>query len=209
MASEENSDILVASYTISAPAAPVSPAVTSQKNEIKDDKDDGLATTNSTTTTSYTISKPVTTNSDKDNKRDSSITATFNVSSAVIGNNLSSNKKTDEDDDPDLDNNRISSNGEEIIRTKSSKEQLQPRSLFELDNASSLTLADKLRHEANKYSDDNEVGDSVKIGNSNNKGVITTASSIETPPASPSLVNSSATERRPSWRLKVDAGSKV
>lgn len=32
---------------------------------------------------------------------------------------------------------------------------IQTRSLFDIDNASSLSLADKLRNEANKYSDDN------------------------------------------------------
>lgn len=41
---------------------------------------------------------------------------------------------------------------------------IQTRSLFDIDNASSLSLADKLRNEANKYSDDNAGRDHMGTG---------------------------------------------
>lgn len=41
---------------------------------------------------------------------------------------------------------------------------IQTRSLFDIDNASSLSLADKLRNEANKYSDDNAGRDYIGTG---------------------------------------------
>lgn len=71
------------------------------------------------------------------------------------------------------------------------------RSLFELDNASSLSLADKLRNEANKYAD---VSDSEKGMKKPSNSNPTSPTSYQPPPSS---------ERRPSWRLKLDAGSKV
>uniref|UniRef100_A0A182PMH7 ANK_REP_REGION domain-containing protein n=1 Tax=Anopheles epiroticus TaxID=199890 RepID=A0A182PMH7_9DIPT len=120
------------------------------------------------------------------------------------------------------------------------------RSLFDIDNANSLTLAEKLRHEANKYaiaavadgeldghplsrvptsnSTTNSGGESHSTGNSgsstnapaDNSAVSVAGAAGEVPP-SPTLRKADTTaatttgvtaERRPSWRLKVDGGSK-
>lgn len=96
------------------------------------------------------------------------------------------------------------------------------RSLLDLDNASSLSLADKLRNEANKYSDEDRSNATNCVGDTNhsqNHRIGSAGSDSET--ATSGLVthatlhlNSgasvpSATERRPSWRLKLDSGSKV
>lgn len=72
----------------------------------------------------------------------------------------------------------------------------EKRSLFDLDNENSITLADKLRNEANKYYDDGV----VKI---NEDDVVLRRGANSTYDAN------AAAERRPSWRLKFDAGSKV
>ncbi|XP_052873601.1 protein phosphatase 1 regulatory subunit 12A [Anopheles cruzii] len=139
------------------------------------------------------------------------------------------------------------------------------RSLFDIDNANSLTLAEKLRHEANKYaiaaadadsetlatvdaaghsaggrmphrpsSVTNNTNENTTVGDGDNGNTNAptdnSAASAAPPhvvPLSPSLrkegVNTvpvtttttagsgggnAATERRPSWRLKVDNGSK-
>ncbi|XP_050097580.1 protein phosphatase 1 regulatory subunit 12A isoform X4 [Anopheles aquasalis] len=133
--------------------------------------------------------------------------------------------------------------------TTTSSSTYTKRSLFDIDNANSLTLAEKLRHEANKYAiaadADSELGplgedstassravqpatvtntneanpaDSDSTSGSNaanaptdNSASVATAAAA---PLSPSLrkdaatASGSAAERRPSWRLKVDGGSK-
>ncbi|XP_035793882.1 protein phosphatase 1 regulatory subunit 12A-like isoform X6 [Anopheles albimanus] len=132
--------------------------------------------------------------------------------------------------------------------TTTSSSTYTKRSLFDIDNANSLTLAEKLRHEANKYAiaadADSELGplgedstatsravrpatvtntneanpaDSDSNSGSNaaaNAPTDNSASVAVAAPLSPSLrkdaatVSGSAAERRPSWRLKVDGGSK-
>lgn len=90
------------------------------------------------------------------------------------------------------------------------------RSLFDLDNASSLSLADKLRNEANKYSEENQTNADKFSGTENyhqNDKKGETTSVMHPPHLNATAVNTTATtvvtERRPSWRLKLDAGSKV
>uniref|UniRef100_A0A182J872 ANK_REP_REGION domain-containing protein n=1 Tax=Anopheles atroparvus TaxID=41427 RepID=A0A182J872_ANOAO len=135
--------------------------------------------------------------------------------------------------------------------TINSSSSYTKRSLFDIDNANSLTLAEKLRHEANKYaitaSADGELDSSghvlssSRVPNSHqnaptNSGVAggggggsseasetasapadNSASASATVPPSPTLRKADPTattaggataERRPSWRLKVDGGSK-
>lgn len=129
---------------------------------------------------------------------------------------------------------------------KNGKAAIQKRSLLDMDNASSLSLADKLRNEANKYSGENAgrehfgpktetmnvaaceqidkktgtatsptspnglyqscgvASSTSSIGNVSAGGAPATSSSITT-----STTNCHANERRPSWRLKLDAGCKV
>lgn len=74
----------------------------------------------------------------------------------------------------------------------------QPRSLFDIDNATSVKLADKLQQEAKKC-DANAIGDGPFSG------------SIEvSEPLPPSPIHHTIFgERRPSWRLKCDYSSKV
>lgn len=125
---------------------------------------------------------------------------------------------------------------------------IHKRSLLDIDNASSLSLADKLRNEANKYSDENagrennfgtnkeatceqqnvdkKTGSPTTPTSPNglyqSSGVASSTSSISnvnanaTPAATSTIttttttsLNSHANERRPSWRLKLDAGCKV
>lgn len=150
---------------------------------------------------------------------------------------------------------------------------IQTRSLFDIDNASSLSLADKLRNEANKYSDDNagrdHFGTDKELTNrmdadkkctttpksssvtshdqvrsdtrfdekrmqtgisinqqtyanynfkQNSSGARSSSptsptsypfSGIASSTSAPVTMNSHSYERRPSWRLKLDAGCKV
>lgn len=135
---------------------------------------------------------------------------------------------------------------------KNGKAAIQKRSLLDIDNASSLSLADKLRNEANKYADENAGRDnnfglnkeatceqidkktgtpttptspnglyqssgvasstSSSITNVNSNTTHATTSTITTNSTTSSTttsLNSHANERRPSWRLKLDAGCKV
>lgn len=120
---------------------------------------------------------------------------------------------------------------------KNGKAAIQKRSLLDIDNASSLSLADKLRNEANKYSDENAGREHLGT----NKDALNQAANEQsdkktgspTTPTSPTSLyqpnivasstftataasgattttpNSHTNERRPSWRLKLDAGCKV
>ncbi|XP_031620321.1 protein phosphatase 1 regulatory subunit 12A isoform X2 [Contarinia nasturtii] len=115
---------------------------------------------------------------------------------------------------------------------KNGKAAIQKRSLLDIDNASSLSLADKLRNEANKYSDENagreHLGtnkDALNLAANEQTDKKTGSPTTPTSPTSlyqPNIVASSTTaaavattttnshtnERRPSWRLKLDAGCK-
>lgn len=113
---------------------------------------------------------------------------------------------------------------------KNGKAAIQKRSLFDIDNASSLSLADKLRNEANKYSDENAGREHLGT-NKDALNVLAAEQSDKktgspTTPTSPTTLyqpnavvsstsnatttlNSHTNERRPSWRLKLDAGCKV
>lgn len=52
-------------------------------------------------------------------------------------------------------------NQNDRLASATNKSTIQKRSLFDIDNASSLSLADKLRNEANKYSDDSAGRDHI------------------------------------------------
>lgn len=73
----------------------------------------------------------------------------------------------------------------------------QPRSLFDIDNATSVKLADKLQQEARKC-------DASAI----NDAPFTAIGEVEPLPPSP-IHHTIFGERRPSWRLKYDSSSKV
>lgn len=74
----------------------------------------------------------------------------------------------------------------------------QPRSLFDIDNATSVKLADKLQQEAKKC-DANAINDGPMSG---------TSEVFDALPPSP-IHHTIFGERRPSWRLKCDYSSKV
>lgn len=84
------------------------------------------------------------------------------------------------------------------------------RSIFDIENASSLSLAEKLRKEANKYNDitNSIVDTSILSSNSLEHNVAKGKSNANEQPV-PSYENVGIVERRPSWRLKLDIGNKV
>lgn len=98
------------------------------------------------------------------------------------------------------------------------------RSLFDIDNANSISLADKLRNEANKYTENSKPSsESSVVVSSNSKSSSNDNNNEDNDkdkdkelelkpnesmkPSSPSQMGWA--ERRPSWRMKFDAGSKV
>lgn len=105
----------------------------------------------------------------------------------------------------------------------SSPRHFGKKSLFDLDNANSLSLADKLRNEANKYTDMSASNKSLNMmegpgGLDRSKRELITGSTqsltdnvilnhAAAATAAPKQIQYA--ERRPSWRLKFDAGSKV
>lgn len=100
----------------------------------------------------------------------------------------------------------------------SSPRHFGKKSLFDLDNANSLSLADKLRNEANKYTDmsaSNKSLNNVEAPQERSKRELITGSTqsltdnviLNHAAAAPKQIQYA--ERRPSWRLKFDAGSKV
>lgn len=113
---------------------------------------------------------------------------------------------------------------------KNGKAAIHKRSLLDIDNASSLSLADKLRNEANKYSDENagreHFGtnrDALNVATTEQSNKKTGSPITPTSPTAlyqPSIVasstsnatttlNSHTNERRPSWRIRSDTGCKV
>lgn len=120
-----------------------------------------------------------------------SVTATINVpliSSAKTTSSTNSNSDTDANKKTDHQSPPIPT----------------PRSLFDIDNASSLKLADKLQQEARKY-DVNTIDESSTTTTTTNE-----PSSYLNEPLPPSPIHHTIFgERRPSWRLKNDYNNKV
>ncbi|XP_058463701.1 protein phosphatase 1 regulatory subunit 12A isoform X2 [Malaya genurostris] len=212
---------------------------------------------NSSATTMKTSSSvEATTNAkEKDTAESPTVTAVFSVpgvtaATTTTNNNNSSsnnnnvNKKTESDEltrmKPTIGDSSISStpaaavSATATIRTAGSF-STNKRSLFDIDNANSLTLAEKLRQEANKYAEsDKENFAGLKGPASTGNASVTTAPTTTTKsetvtsstpvasvegtvllrketsaPSSPLHQHQQAmAERRPSWRLKVDGGSK-
>ncbi|XP_058832794.1 protein phosphatase 1 regulatory subunit 12A isoform X8 [Topomyia yanbarensis] len=214
----------------------------------------------SSATTIKTSSVEATTNAkEKDTTESPTVTAVFSVPGVTAANtttnnnnpnsnNNNLNQKTESDEltrtKPTIGDSSISSTPASAasitatIRTPSSF-STSKRSLFDIDNANSLTLAEKLRQEANKYAEsdkENFAGSKGPITTGNVTATTTTATapkseaiasttsvtSVEgtvllrkdtSAPSSPlhqhqQHAASAMAERRPSWRLKVDGGSK-
>lgn len=111
----------------------------------------------------------------------------------------------------------LSSPLEEEVTLRTPRDAKDKRSLFDIDNANSLTLAEKLRNEANKYNESVSQSntDIMSVGLTTRPTVTGTDETAdersgrrpESMPSSPLHMN--AAERRPSWRLKFDSGNKV
>lgn len=185
---------IVANYTISPPSRRIS----QQKLEIrKDDDEDETKEEDDDTKISatFTISPPPSSKTmtfkllddAPSNVEETTITATINVP-------INTTKKTDTP--PTSPKHQISG------------PTVQHRSLFDIDNATSIKLAEKLQQEAKKC--DNELVQSLNSNEASvgsTEAVETTAVLEDDKPDSP--VPEKFAERRPSWRLKVDMGSKV
>lgn len=120
------------------------------------------------------------------------------------------------DDDKKTEKEKSSTNSSaSIVSLADGKLNVHKRSLVDVNNVSSLSLADKLRNEANKYAEDNsrlgygDVNNRVggSTGTAANDVASVTVGSLQLNSASG--VSTVVTERRPSWRLKLDSGSKV
>lgn len=128
-------------------------------------------------------------------------TSTANSVTATINVPLISSAKT---------TSLTNSNNDTDVNSKKTDRQSPPiptpRSLFDIDNASSLKLADKLQQEARKY-------DVNAIDESSATATTTTTNeplSYLNEPLPPSPIHHTIFgERRPSWRLKNDYNNKV
>lgn len=193
---QKNSDKISASYTIlpqTQPQLPPSSNTVVSKEKSPNDVDvERRASTTITPTVTATINVPntATIKTENDELSRANRTSKQPVSQIINSQNTFDDGVISTDQQYDRDNQRSS-------RDK--------RSLFDIDNASSLTLAEKLRNEANKYNE---------VSKSNNDISQTSDAAVEfrksdSTPSSPHHQISSAAERRPSWRLKFDAGNKV
>lgn len=118
-------------------------------------------------------------------------------------------------DDDKTDKKNTSNTPAPIETSLNNNSNAIKRSLFDMDNATSLSLADRLRNEANKYADDNRsLANTFGVTdnhNQNHKNSDDTSSGVThgTLHLNTTTGATIVTERRPSWRLKLDAGSKV
>lgn len=194
---QQNSDKISASYTILPQPPPLTSSnttVVASKEKLPNDVDINRRTstppaqTPTTTTVTATINVPnkATIKTENDEIIESNRTSQQTVS-----------QKTSSNNSPD--------DVEQLFDRDNQRSSRDKRSLFDIDNASSLTLAEKLRNEANKY---NEVSKSNNDISQTNDIAVEFRKSDSTP-SSPHHQISSAAERRPSWRLKFDAGNKV
>jgi hypothetical protein len=192
-ASAKNDDEVNVNYTISSP---LRKTLRTSFDKDEDDSEQKISAT-------FTISPPPRTNSnsisqlasrlekglDLEPETANSVTATINVpliTSKTTTAATPSNNATDISD--------------KLKKTDHASPPIpQPRSLFDIDNATSMRLADKLQQEAKKC-DVNAIGD----------GAIIEPLSHLTEPLPPSPIHHTIFgERRPSWRLKSDFNNKV
>ncbi|XP_041773041.1 protein phosphatase 1 regulatory subunit 12A isoform X2 [Anopheles merus] len=244
MDEEEDDSKVTVSYTISAPVRQSSPspravaaaaAAVSNSKESADPLDGtGAGDVPAVTATFHvpaTASEPMVATS-----------ATIRTSSGAAGGVVSnSDSNTTTTNTSNSNNNNTSASFNTNHNTAATTTTYTKRSLFDIDNANSLTLAEKLRHEANKYAiaavadgdlDSHLVarvpgsnsgttnsggGDESNSTSTNAPADNSAASAGAAVPPSPTLRKADpatttttgvTAERRPSWRLKVDGGSK-
>lgn len=195
-----NSDEKIsATYTIPSPLNKTSTNdLITAENESKENDDDSL--------TSITATINVTKNNNKTDLEELTKTA-----SPTVENNFKMDSKENlENNESEIEiieqpvQKRIT-NVTPAVEVTLNRFSRDKRSLFDIDNASSLSLADKLRNEANKYNEVTKSNTDV-TKNLDNENLINTKS--DSTPSSP-VQHQVTAERRPSWRLKFDAGNKV
>ncbi|XP_053673361.1 protein phosphatase 1 regulatory subunit 12A isoform X2 [Anopheles nili] len=220
---EEDDSKVTVSYTISAPVRQISPS--SPRTNVTNSKESGEllsgAIAGDVPAVSATFHVP--TVAGTDGVATSATIRTSSGAGGVVSNSDSSTVPTTTT--TSNINTSVSSNNNHNTAATYTK-----RSLFDIDNANSLTLAEKLRHEANKYAIaavadgdlDSHLTSRVTSSGGEGNGSSPNApadnsatSAAAVPPASPTLrkadsaaMAAATAERRPSWRLKVDGGSK-
>nr|XP_049461829.1 protein phosphatase 1 regulatory subunit 12A isoform X13 [Anopheles coluzzii] len=246
---EEDDSKVTVSYTISAPVRQSSPspravasaAAVSTSKESADPLDGTGAGDVPAVTATFHVpaaaSEPMVATS-----------ATIRTSSGAAGGVVSNSDSNTTTTTTTTNNNTSNSNNNNTSASSNTNHNTAAttytkRSLFDIDNANSLTLAEKLRHEANKYAIaavadgdlDSHLVARVPASNSGTTnsggggGGESNSTSTNAPadnsaasagaavPPSPTLRKAEpatttttgvTAERRPSWRLKVDGGSK-
>lgn len=195
----DNSDEKIsATYTIPSPLN----KTTNCTNDITADKE---SKENDDNLTSITATINVTKNNNKTDLEELTKTA-----SPTVENNFKFDKEIIENNESDIEiiepvQKRIT-NVTPAVEVTLNRFSRDKRSLFDIDNASSLSLADKLRNEANKYNEVTKSNSDLSSQNSENDNLINTKT--DSTPSSP-IQHQITAERRPSWRLKFDAGNKV
>uniref|UniRef100_A0A182WKS2 ANK_REP_REGION domain-containing protein n=1 Tax=Anopheles minimus TaxID=112268 RepID=A0A182WKS2_9DIPT len=234
---EEDDSKVTVSYTISAPVRQSSPSPRATVNNSKEGNDPlaGSDAGADVPVVSATFHVPAASEAGV-----VATTATIRTSAAAGGVVSNSDSNTTSTITNTTSNNTTSASSN--TNHNNTAATYTKRSLFDIDNANSLTLAEKLRHEANKYaiaavadgdldshpvsrvpnsnSTTNSGGESNSNSSSTNAPVdnsaVSAAAAGSTVPPSPTLRKAAdsvgttgvTAERRPSWRLKVDGGSK-
>ncbi|XP_055538618.1 protein phosphatase 1 regulatory subunit 12A-like isoform X9 [Wyeomyia smithii] len=225
---EDGSKISV-SYTISTPR--LSSSTTSEISSNTKEKDKADTPTVTAVFSVPSSVNPATTTNNNNNPNSSN----NNLIKKTESDELTKTKATIGDYSTNVSTPTTSTSTAATIRAPASF-STSKRSLFDIDNANSLTLAEKLRQEANKYAEsdkENFVGfkgptslpsttapaaitaksdftSTVETPASSVEGTISARKDTASAPSSPLHQHhqQSTAERRPSWRLKVDGGSK-
>jgi hypothetical protein len=216
---DDEEEVVSASFTMPPPPAPATtdnvvlfnatlPTAGSDKNRTDDDvwetkrnsKTYIMATINvpATTPTNATGSNNNTIKTDLEEMAPTATSTTMTaapISPSIVGDRSPLQPSPRDDSKPTSPCETTIGSGDFRLREK--------RSLFDMDNASSLTLAEKLRNEANKYSETPAAAAAAQ------PSVEQSQVGLKNDEFSSSPVHGTSTERRPSWRLKLDAGSKV
>ncbi|EAU76641.2 AGAP006665-PA [Anopheles gambiae str. PEST] len=245
---EEDDSKVTVSYTISAPVRQSSPspravasaAAVSNSKESADPLDGTGAGDVPAVTATFHVpaaaSEPMVATS-------ATIRTSSGAAGGVVSNSDSNTTTTTTTTNTSNSNNNNNTSASSNTNHNTAATTYTKRSLFDIDNANSLTLAEKLRHEANKYAiaavadgdlDSHLVGrvpasNSGTTNSGGGGGGESNSTSTNAPadnsaasagaavPPSPTLRKAEpatttttgvTAERRPSWRLKVDGGSK-